>query len=50
MTEVYSAAIVALNSANPYLLVFIIPTKYVGSWNGLLSLECAVTFPGRIKI
>lgn len=49
MTEVYSAANVVPNSTNPYLLVFIIPTKYIGSGNGCLSLECVVIFPRRIK-
>lgn len=50
MTEVYSAANVVPNSTKLYLLVFIIPTKYIGIGfeNGLLSLECIV-FSGRIK-
>lgn len=44
IAKVYSAV------TNLDLLVFIIPTKYIGSRYGLLSLECVVIFEGRIII
>lgn len=40
INKVYSA------DTSPYLLVFITPTKYIGSGNGLLSLE---SFKGGLK-
>jgi len=49
MTEIYYAAKVVSNSTSLYLKAFIIPVKYTVSRNGLLSLECVVIFPGRIK-
>lgn len=49
MTEVYSAANVMPNSINPYISVFIISKKHIGSGNELLCSKCVVIFPGQSK-